>query len=252
MRRSIFILLSIIGINVFAQQLELEFSAKVEKDLPEEMKAQILKEDPVYGKDQIRMNETPDPVTYRLVISDKESSFSYVEKISNDQDPNMPVIRYAPSGFGTTYHNLTDSVQIKDFNVYDQKYHSFDPLYNFDWKISRETKIVLGYETRKATTTDKEGNFVTAWYAPKIALAHGPAEFWGLPGIILEVEVKSEEFPMTTYYVVNSLEASKKTIKVIKPDKGSRIKEEEIDRIFQEANDRRNQMFNDSEGVDKD
>ncbi|MFA7686945.1 MAG: GLPGLI family protein [Moheibacter sp.] len=252
MKNQIFILLSIIGFSVFAQELELEFSAQTIKKLGEEEKAEILKNDPVYGKDQISMNEMPEPATYKMIISNKESSFTYIEKISNNQDPNMPVIRYAPAGFGTTYHSLTDSVQIKDFNVYDKKYHSFDPLYIFDWEISRETKIVSGYETRKATTTDKAGNSVTAWYAPKFSLSHGPAEFWGLPGIILEVEIKSKEFPMTNLYVVNSIKTSEEPLKVIKPNKGTQIKEEEIDRIFQEANDRRNQMFNDTSGVDKD
>ena len=28
---------------------------------------------------------------------------------------------------------------------------------------------------------------VEAWYTPQIPVSHGPGEFWGLPGLILEV-----------------------------------------------------------------
>ena len=28
---------------------------------------------------------------------------------------------------------------------------------------------------------------VEAWYTPQIPVGHGPAEYWGLPGLILEV-----------------------------------------------------------------
>jgi GLPGLI family protein len=28
---------------------------------------------------------------------------------------------------------------------------------------------------------------IEAWYTPQLPLAHGPSEYWGLPGLILEV-----------------------------------------------------------------
>ena len=32
---------------------------------------------------------------------------------------------------------------------------------------------------------------VTAWYTPQIPVSMGPSEFWGLPGLILEVNMNN-------------------------------------------------------------
>lgn len=234
-----------------AQQLEIKYLAVIHQEMDEEWKAEVLKMDPVYGKDQIKMNEEPDPAIYQMIISDKESSFTYIEKISNDQDPNKPIIRQAPAGFGTIYHNLSDSITIQNFEVYDVKYHSFDPLKKWNWKITRETKELMGYEVRKATA-ENEYDKIEAWYAPKIAIPNGPGNYWGLPGLILEVEQKSKEGPYIVRFYAESIKSSNKKLKVIKPNQGKQISISEVDAIYEEANNRRNEMYNNSDGVDKD
>lgn len=241
----------IININLFSQQLEIEYSVKVRKELSEEEKTEILKGDPEYGKDQIKMNENPDPATYKMMVSDKESSFTYIEKISNNQDPNMPIIRFAPAGFGTVYHNFVDSITIQNIDIHDIKYHSRDPLKKWNWKISRETKTVLGYEVRKATT-ENDTDIIEVWYAPKIVNPNGPANYWGLPGFILEVYQKSKEHPYEVKYKAESIKHFKKKLKVIKPIQGKQISISEVDKIYEEANSRRNEIYKNSEGIDKD
>ena len=77
-----------------------------------------------------------------------------------------------------------------------------------EWKLVNETKKIGDYTCYKATSSREVRNFqsvrvngdekdekkpeikkvtITAWYAPKIQVAHGPSEYWGLPGLILEV-----------------------------------------------------------------
>lgn len=237
--------------NLFSQQLEIEYSVIVSKKLTDEQKTDILKNDPEYGKEQIRLNENPQPATYKMIISDKESSFTYIEKISNNQDPNMPVIKFAPAGFGTVYHNFVDSVTIQNIDIYDKKYHSRDPLKKWHWKISREIKTVLNYEVRKATT-ENDTDIIEVWYAPKIANPNGPANYWGLPGFILEVYQKSKEHPYEVKYIAESIKHFKKKLKVIKPIQGKQISISEVDKIYEEANRRRNEVYKNSEGIDKD
>ena len=47
-----------------------------------------------------------------------------------------------------------------------------------------ETQPLLEEETIPTTN-------VTAWYSPQIPISQGPLEYWGLPGLILEVNVRN-------------------------------------------------------------
>jgi GLPGLI family protein len=101
-----------------------------------------------------------------------------------------------------------------------------DSLPKLNWKLEQETKQIGGYNCFKATVvkeasktdfrnfrpknneakkdevkktsgetkTNFEDNFeipkeiiVTAWYTPEIPVNQGPENYWGLPGLILEV-----------------------------------------------------------------
>ncbi len=62
-----------------------------------------------------------------------------------------------------------------------------EPLDLMDWKMSFETKEVLGYPCFKAEC-DFRGRHWTAWYTMQIPVQDGPWKFCGLPGLILQVE----------------------------------------------------------------
>lgn len=251
MKKLISILILLNGALVlFAQNLEVKYSAVLRQELSEEDKKFLL-EDNEYGREQIRMNEEPDPATYILLISDKESSFNYQEKISNEQDEDKPVIVHAPAGFGTTYKNLEDHTIRQDFSVYGKKYFSVDPVKEFNWNISKEKKELLGFEVRKATAEDDDFIY-TVWYAPKINNSTGPSNFWGLPGLILDAEQKHKMAPVTIKYYAESLQQLKSAPKLTIPDKGEQIKADDVHRLFDEANKQREEMYRSSQGVDKD
>ncbi len=230
-----------------AQNLEIQYLAIVRKTLSDEDRKFFIDND---IRDQLKQNEEPDPCEYKMLISDKESSFTYVEKISNNQDPNAAIIRVAPAGFGTTYKNFADSIQRNDFNVYGKKYFSHDPLKKFDWKITKEKKEILGFEVRKATAEDSTAIY-TVWYAPKLAISNGPSDYNGLPGMILEAEKSSKSMIYKERYIAEAIKNLDKKPKIIKPDQGTQVKSEQIDKIWEEANNLRNEMYNNSDGVDK-
>lgn len=231
-----------------AQQLEINYTAFVRQTYTEEEKKMWF-DDSEMGRAQLKANEEPSEETYVMIISDKESSFTYQDRINNSQEQRFD-IRYAPAGYGTIYRNLKDSVQKKNFDVYGKKYHSVDSLKILNWKITRETKTLLGYKVRKATLEDSL-SITTVWFAPKIAVSTGPADFWGLPGLILEVEKSSKERTHTINYIAKSIKEIKNP-KIIIPNMGTQIKESEIDLIYDEANKRQQEMYKNSQGVDKD
>lgn len=63
------------------------------------------------------------------------------------------------------------------------------------WKLT-DTLIILGdYLTYKATT-NVDGDEITAFYCPKIAISEGPSFFSGLPGLIVSLETPSDRWEL--------------------------------------------------------
>jgi GLPGLI family protein len=83
----------------------------------------------------------------------------------------------------------------KDFNIQkiyseelirNKPFNVVDDLNIFEWNITNETKLILGYTCFKATTTFRGREFV-AYFAKDIPIPDGPMKFNGLPGLILEI-----------------------------------------------------------------
>ena len=125
---------------------------------------------------------------------------------------------------GPQYKNINDNQFVQDQDFYGRQFLITDSLEKLDWKIGNETKQIGKYLCIKATATKTVDEFdwrsmrgksrknktesqnksektksitedieipktinVVAWYTPQIPISQGPGEFWGLPGLILEV-----------------------------------------------------------------
>jgi GLPGLI family protein len=127
-------------------------------------------------------------------------------------------------GGGTFYKNVKDKSYTVDKDFMGKEFLVKDSLPNLKWKMESETRVIGGYNCFKATAvrpaskTDfrnfrpkkeetvtakpadatKKTSFmdemdmpkeitITAWYTPEIPVNQGPENYWGLPGLILEV-----------------------------------------------------------------
>ena len=70
---------------------------------------------------------------------------------------------------------------------------------------------------------------ITAWYTPMIPASHGPAEFGGLPGLILELNTGNTTM-LCTKVVLNPQEE----IVIDIPEKGKEVSREEYRKIVDE------------------
>jgi len=107
------------------------------------------------------MNE---PTNYTLTLTQNESDFRMVEKLKNEQPSEGLVVKIS-AGNGITYKNLTENVSLKATSGFNQDFLIKDSLRKYDWKITRESKEILGYEVRKAeaavdSTTQRPAGFV--------------------------------------------------------------------------------------------
>ena len=66
-----------------------------------------------------------------------------------------------------------------------------------------------------------------AWYSPQIPLSQGPLEYWGLPGLILEVNVGNTAI-LCSKIIMNPGERSK----IKAPEKGKIVTKTEYQEII--------------------
>lgn len=130
-----------------------------------------------------------EPQENTLTVFGQQSFYKAVEKISNDQEASMgrSHMKFMRFGGDNIYQDLANGIYYKDLMISAKDYTIKDQLKPFDWKLTRETKTILGNEARKATLMQNDQE-LTVWYATKIPNKTGPENYWGLPGLILEIE----------------------------------------------------------------
>ena len=110
-------------------------------------------------------------------------------------------------------------------------------IYNYEettnWKLENETKQIGSYLCYKATSEkvviNPKGTFkhpIVAWYCPSIPFNFGPKGYTGLPGLILELQVRNITWGAT------KIELSNENKNIEKPTKGKLITEEEYKKLL--------------------
>ena len=149
---------------------------------------------------------------------------------------------------GENYKNVKINSQIQQQEFYGKKFLVKDNLQEINWTLGSASKKIGNYNCYKATTfiptedllwysfswsrmrsnddsgssTDNDSDSqvevtqVEAWYTPEIPVRHGPSDYWGLPGLILEVSA-GETTMLCTKIVINP----SNKIKIEGPKKGT-------------------------------
>jgi len=158
------------------------------------------------------------------------------------------------SGEGKKYLNLKDKICIEEADIFGKEFLIVEPLEKPDWKLLNETKKIGDYNCFKAelivqvTEKQKEeykeflkkeetkpslfkveepkDKVIIAWYTPEIPVSFGPKNYWGLPGLILEIN-EEESIILCSKVTLGNKEKSK--IKV--PNTGDKVTQKKFDEI---------------------
>ena len=79
---------------------------------------------------------------------------------------------------------------------------------------------------------------VTVWYTPQIPVSQGPGEYWGLPGLILEVNADRTTI-LCSKIVMNPEEKTE----IKQPSKGKEVTKEEYNTIVKEKVEEMREMY---------
>ena len=103
------------------------------------------------------------------------------------------------------------------------------PIEKIAWKLTREMVKIQDYTCMGAEMKQGEKT-IKAYFTSEIPVSIGPADYSGLPGLILAVEINGE-----TAFLATSIDLSPPDESVlILPDKGSKMSQGEFDKILQE------------------
>ena len=99
------------------------------------------------------------------------------------------------------------------------------------WKIGTKQKVILGYHCIEANFREDSTTFITAWFAPELAVFNGPADYQGLPGMILLVDVNDG----VRQIVATEIKLDSVDTSIIQaPTKGKEVTAEEFEKIREE------------------
>ena len=97
----------------------------------------------------------------------------------------------------------------------------------------------MGPPSNEETEVSEVEQTVTAWYTLQIPIKQGPAMYYGLPGLILEVSAGNESI-LCSKIVLNPKEG----ITISKPEKGQKVNQEEYDVIMEKKMKEMNERMN--------
>lgn len=152
------------------------------------------------------------------------------------------VVRFSMGGDDVVYHNFETGKRIDQHELSSKIYIVEDSIRKLSWKLTSETKSILGHTAQKATAQNygkrpqmamengvmkrqevADTSTIVAWFATDVPVPAGPEYGGQLPGLILELNINNGRI------VYKAVELSPKVaINSLKePKGGKRISAEE-------------------------
>lgn len=189
---------------------------------------------------------------YVLSFNQTESTWKKEESLGGGPataSSGGSVFMVVSGGAGSTlYKNIADQSYLEDHDMMGKPYLVKDNLTPEEWELSGETKKVGNYTAQKASFTKivdsqrfstgmtemenvKDTLQVTVWFTPEIPVSHGPENYFGLPGLILEVQNRGR----TLICEKIELNPSAEPVVIERPSKGKEISLEEFKKMEEEG-----------------
>ena len=204
--------------------------------------------------------------TYVLTFNKEESIFKEDEKLSTPVNGRGSSVWGSSFSPGPQYKNIKERVFLQDQEFFGKQFLIKEDMEALEWKMGTESKQIGQYLCFKATakkvsieinmltprsgnnekeedslkvkdsTNSKEINLkdegikmieVIAWYTPQIPVSQGPSDYWGLPGLILEVSAGNNTM-LCSKIVINPEEKTK----IEAPKKGQVVTKKEYNDII--------------------
>lgn len=212
-------------------------------------------EDPAFEKALQDAMKKASEKSYLLNFNKSECLYEEEQQLEKPKGETggMSISVSISSGVGKKYIDAKNKTSTVEDEIFGKEFLIVENIEKPDWKLIDETKKIGDYTCFKATLTipvsDKQrkeyeeflkkeeiksslfkmeepiDKIITAWYTPEIPVNFGPNNYWGLPGLILEIN-EPELIILCSKVVLNTKGT---TIKI--PNNGKKVSQKEFDAI---------------------
>lgn len=256
---------AISGIATYQTKTDIDLNMEGRQISPE-MKAQIK-----------AMMKKQFEKTYTLTFTQNESLYEEEQSLDQPSAGGFSMMMgsFQP---GKRYKNLKSQTFKEETEFFGKFFLIEDGLKNYNWEMTNESKQIGQYVVFKAIATEKVDSLdftefrrkrkrdknqdeeadekidsivspldeielpkekkIIAWYTPQIPIQNGPDEYWGLPGLILEL--KSGKTTMLCSKIVLN---PKKEIDITIPSKGKPVSRDEYKKIVMDKVNEMREMY---------
>jgi GLPGLI family protein len=160
------------------------------------------------------MMKKPWQADFILSFTQSESNWKQVESLGSETattGSDGMTINLGGKGDEILYKNLINQRFVQEQEFMGKMFLIEDSLDPIEWELTNETKKIGNYFAQKASYSlvvdaqqfstgmaemenVKDTINVTAWFTPDIPVSNGPENYFGLPGLILEVHHGGRSF----------------------------------------------------------
>lgn len=209
------------AIHVDAQIDEQIEDSEHAPELPPELAAQIKAAMADMGKFKKELLLTPLATVYRAALKE--------EKPPSPGQDNIMIMVSGNEDNDIVHRDMKTEIVTQQREILDKKFLIAGPAETYAWKITGQSKTILDRQVHQATCS-VDSTEIVAWFCPQIAVFSGPADFGGLPGLILEVAI-GDEMTITASSISETIPDAK-DMEV--PKKGKKVTPEEFEKIAEE------------------
>jgi GLPGLI family protein len=187
---------------------------------------------------------------FELLFTEGKSLWQPVEEDGQNDETafgdggGMRMVFRVPGSNDIIFHNVADSKKVEQRELADKNYIIADSIRKMNWKVTGETKIILGHNCMKATTQRTQPSMrmtmengeakresvidtlnIVAWFTNEIPGSFGPETYQGqLPGTILEIDVNNGRSSFKAIEISPKVDVAK----VKEPTKGKKTTPDEF------------------------
>lgn len=122
---------------------------------------------------------------YTLTFSNDKS----VYKFDHWAEQKIPAFMTKSDEENTWYYDFNSGRYDIQKNVYGSNFNIEDSIPKLQWRLTNESRVIAGFNCRKAVTQIFDSVYVFAFYTDEILIPAGPVSINGLPGTILGVTI---------------------------------------------------------------
>lgn len=232
---AIIIVLLFAGNIVLAQNTHFTTSGTIEFEKTVNMYAWLKKylSDNTYGQQVYDQYVKSKPqfakMKSTLTFSKDKSLFTpIVNETVNDSYINDPAVAQN----NIVFNDILNGTSITRKNVFEDYFLVKDSTRKINWKITDETRDILGYTCRRANAIIMDSVYVVAFYTDEIAVSGGPESFTGLPGMILGVALPHDNI---TWFATKVTDTTVPPAALAAPTKGKVVNNEQLKTTMNQA-----------------